>query len=236
MARAEARAEARRHLGDPRAREGMREARVASWLDGLVGDLRTAPGCSPAAGAHRAGRADAVARHRRQRRDLFAVERRRCFGRCRFRTADRLVAIVDGLRARQGHGADHSRAARRRASASRTLDGVTFFDTRDFQIDGGAEPARVVGARVDPALLPLARRATGARTPATPADSVAGSSPRRRARDGLWRRSFGADPAVVGRTVAIDGVPVDVVGRAALGLLARGPRRASRSTCTCPIR
>ncbi|MGH9541727.1 MAG: ABC transporter permease [Terriglobales bacterium] len=30
--------------------------------------------------------------------------------------------------------------------------------------------------------------------------------------DGLWRRSFGADPAVLGRTVVVDGVPSTVVG------------------------
>ena len=30
--------------------------------------------------------------------------------------------------------------------------------------------------------------------------------------DGLWRRRFGADPAAVGRTVQLDGVPTTIVG------------------------
>ena len=30
--------------------------------------------------------------------------------------------------------------------------------------------------------------------------------------DSLWRRSFGADPAIVGRTVTLDGAPFTVVG------------------------
>jgi predicted permease len=36
--------------------------------------------------------------------------------------------------------------------------------------------------------------------------------------DGLWRRRFGADPALVGRTVRIDGTPLTVVGIAPPGL------------------
>ncbi len=36
--------------------------------------------------------------------------------------------------------------------------------------------------------------------------------------DGLWRRRFGADPAVVGRAVRVDGTPLTVVGIAPPGL------------------
>jgi putative ABC transport system permease protein len=30
--------------------------------------------------------------------------------------------------------------------------------------------------------------------------------------DSLWRRSFGADPSIVGRTVTLDGAPFAIVG------------------------
>jgi predicted permease len=48
-------------------------------------------------------------------------------------------------------------------------------------------------------------------------DPLAGGTPVVVISDGLWRRSFGADPAVVGRTVRINGRPFTVVGVAEPG-------------------
>jgi putative ABC transport system permease protein len=212
MARADAEAEARRRFGDlPRAREDVRAAHVARWPDDLLGDLRHGARVFARQPALTAVAVLTLSLGIGANAAIFSLLNAALFRPLPFAHGDRLVAIVDGLRSGKGIGPTVPELLDIR-DRSRTLDGVTFFDTRDFQIEGGPEPAHVVGARVDAALLPLvgARPALG-RLP-TPADSVAGSSPVAVLGDALWRRSFGADPAVVGRTVAIDGVSVVVVG------------------------
>ena len=77
--------------------------------------------------------------------------------------------------------------------------------------DGG-EPLKVTGARVSDNLFAL----LGA-TAALGRTVVAGESTPGRERvvvlsDGLWRRRFGADPAVLGRVVLVDDVPHEVIG------------------------
>lgn len=96
--------------------------------------------------------------------------------------------------------------------SSRSLDGVTYFDTRDFQIDGGQEPERVVGARVEPSFLSVldVRPVLGRRF--TSADGAQGSMGVVVLGNGLWRRAFGADPAVVGRGLRVNGAPHVIVG------------------------
>ena len=46
----------------------------------------------------------------------------------------------------------------------------------------------------------------------SPADDLPGAAPVAIITDGLWRRRFGADPSLVGRTVRLDGEAVTVVG------------------------
>src|SRR6185436_5180980 len=85
-------------------------------------------------------------------------------------------------------------------------------DTRDFQLTGGDEPVRVFAARVEASFLTL----LGVR-PSHGRLFVAGEDRPGRDQvivlgDGLWRRSFGADPAVVGRALMVNGAAHTVVG------------------------
>src|SRR6185436_11110951 len=95
---------------------------------------------------------------------------------------------------------------------TRSFEGVTFFDTRDAQINGGTEPARVLAARVDPAFLPLlgARPAHGRLF--TEADSAEGGARTVVLSNGMWRRNFGAAPDVIGRTIVVNGESQVIVG------------------------
>lgn len=74
------------------------------------------------------------------------------------------------------------------------------------------EPERIRGRRVSTefftvlAVEPALGRALRAGEDAPGAVPVAVIS------DGLWRRRFGADPAVIGRSVPVDGTPRDIVG------------------------
>jgi putative ABC transport system permease protein len=121
-----------------------------------------------------------------------------------FPAADRLMLIVDRLRPGAGTSPTIPETLDVRAR-SRTLDVLTFFDTRDFQVDGGAEPLRVLGARVAPGFLQLlgARQAQGRLL--SEDDSNDGSPAVILLSDGLWRRNFGGDPDIVGRSIVVDG-------------------------------
>jgi predicted permease len=212
MAPDDAATEARRHLGDlTRAREGMREARVATWLDGLGSDLRhgvrlfgrhpllTALSIitlSLGIGANAA---------------IYSVFEAVLLRPLPYPAADRLVVLMDGRRGAREVMAPTIPELLDVREASRSFDALSFFDTRDFQIDGGDEPRRVVGARVEASFLSMlgAGAALGrifdeADRSGNPSIVVLGS--------GLWRQSFGADPTVVGRTIAIDGVTHEIVG------------------------
>ena len=56
-----------------------------------------------------------------------------------------------------------------------------------------------------------------------PQDYVPGFAPVVVISDGLWRRSFGADPSVLGRTVRIDGDPFTIIGVLPPGFRHPGP-------------
>jgi putative ABC transport system permease protein len=128
-----------------------------------------------------------------------------------FPEADRIVLVVERVRTGGGTSPTIPEILDLRAR-SRTLDTLTFFDTRDFQVEGGAEPLRVLGARIDPAFLPLvgARPAHGRLF--TAEDSDDGSPDMVLLSDGLWRRSFAADPAVVGRPFVVNGATHTIAG------------------------
>ncbi len=128
-----------------------------------------------------------------------------------FADADRTVLVVERLRTGGGTSPTIPEILDIRAR-SQSLDVVTFFDTRDAQIDGGAEPAHVQTARVDAAYLPLvgARPALGRLL--TEADSAEGSPRVVLLSDGFWRRNFGGAPDIVGRTVTVNGASHQIAG------------------------
>ena len=126
------------------------------WIETLVRDLaygarmfRRQPATTCPGGA------DALARHRRQHRHLFAAAR-----------GAAAAAAVPGRRSPRRRRRQFPHRRRRRtcrrpfpncstcAPPARTLDPISFFDMRDAQINGGTEPARAVSARIEGGLLP----------------------------------------------------------------------------------
>ena len=83
-------------------------------------------------------------------------------------------------------------------------------------------------------LLPGAgrsRRASAARC-CRPTTSSPGKHPVVVISDGLWRASFASDPAIVGKTIQVDGYPLTVVGVTEPAFAGRF--RSCRSMCSCP--
>ncbi len=213
----DAEVEARRHLGNmTRAKEEMREARVVTWLDGLGGDLRygvrmlrrqplltclVVLTLSLGIGANAA---------------IFSVFEAVLLRPLPFAEPNRLVLLIDGNRGERGVTSPTIPELLDVRATSRTLGGVAYFDTRDFQIAGGDEPQRVTGARVDPTLLSMLGVRPERGRLFDQADRTMTSSPSDATivvlSNGLWRRNFGADPDVVGRTLTLNGASHEIVG------------------------
>ena len=95
---------------------------------------------------------------------------------------------------------------------SRSFAAMAAYDEVPANLTGGGEPERVRTLAVSPAFLSalgvVPARGRDFRTEEdTPGrDRVVLLS------DGVWRRRFGADPGIVGKTIALDGVPQEVIG------------------------
>ena len=114
---------------------------------------------------------------------------------------------------------------------------VAAFRNVSLNLTGGAEPERIVGARVSATLFPTLRaqpllgRALRAddEQPGHDAVAVLGY--------GLWQRRFGGDPAIVGGTVVLDSKPYTVVGAmpAAFEFPHPGFRHSQRAELWLPL-
>jgi hypothetical protein len=84
------------------------------------------------------------------------------------------------------------------AGITATVDGIAELDTAEL-VSGNAFDALGVGAQVGRVLQPSD-------------DTGPGSAPVVVISDGYWARRFGRSPAVVGKVIALNGVPVTIVG------------------------
>jgi putative ABC transport system permease protein len=77
---------------------------------------------------------------------------------------------------------------------------------------GETEAQRIVGCRVTSSLFPLLRVAPRLGRLFLPEEDVIGSRPTAILSDGFWRRAFGADPAVVGKSLRLTTTSFTIVG------------------------
>ena len=94
---------------------------------------------------------------------------------------------------------------------ARSYAGMFAYRNQALELSGIGEPQRVVGARVSPEMFgvlgvsPILGRALMPEDDRLNARvAVLGA--------GLWTRAFGRDPAIVGRTIALDRQPYTIVG------------------------
>jgi len=96
--------------------------------------------------------------------------------------------------------------------------GMTTFGS--FTLNGGdGEPERVRGARMTASTMPTLGIAPAIGRGFVTAEDLNDAPAVAILSDGLWRRRFGADPGVVGRSIEIDGTPSTIVG-----IMPRGAR------------
>lgn len=190
----------------------MPEMDLARWIDGLRGDLRH--------GARVFGRCPmlvgfvvlTLSLGIGANAAIFSVFEAVLLRPLPYPAADRLVLLLDGRRGDRGLTSPTIPEVMEVRTSSRTFDTVTFFDTRDFQIIGGDEPQRVVGARVEPSFLSMLGVAPTLGRIFAEADGRSGNLAIVLLGHGLWLRNFGADPAVIGRTLNVNGTGHEIVG------------------------
>jgi len=220
LSRDEAVRAARRHAGNTLvAKEDMREVHIMMWIDSLARDLAYGarmflrqPGTSFLAvltlslgiGANTV---------------IYSLLHAALIQPLPFPSPDRLVAVVDDFVTQNQFDASPTVPETLDVrAASQTLDPVSFFDTRDVQINGGTEPVRAISARIEADFL-----RTLAVQPALGRTFNAGDHQPGRDRvvilsDAFWRRNFGADPKVIDRTIIVNAAPHTVVGVLAPGV------------------
>ena len=130
-----------------------------------------------------------------------------------FRDADRLVVVWEQVRG----GSDREQVARAnfldwRAQA-RSIEQLSAWDWLDATLTGrGGEPERVQGFRVSPGFFELLGITPALGRTFAPDDEQLGNHRRVIIADGLWKRRFGAEPAIIGTDILVDGQPHTVVG------------------------
>ena len=101
---------------------------------------------------------------------------------------------------------------------TRAFEELAAIGFNTFTLTGGGEPEQFSGNRISPALMhvlglsPILGRAF------TADEEKPSAAPVALIGEGVWKRRFGADPAIIGRTVTLNGIPTTVVGVAPASL------------------
>ena len=212
MTPVQARHAARRAFGGvQQMTESYRDWRGLPWVEILWQDtryagrqLRRAPGFAVAA-IVTLGLAIAAAV------TVFSVVDAVLFRQLTYPNAARLVAMYSRLDPFGRIPVSDSQVRAWRESLN-SVEGIALIFGYDANLSGAGEPERVSAARVTPELFrmlgaePQIGRALRDDEDMPGRDRVVVIS------NQLWRRRFAADPAVVGRTMTLDGEPYEVVG------------------------
>ena len=105
----------------------------------------------------------------------------------------------------------------------RSVSELAMVRTDTFTLTGDDNPERVRGSRVTASLMPLLGISPRLGRNFTSAEDLDGTAGVAILSDGLWRRRYGADESVLGRTIQIDGESRTVVGVMPRGAVLPGP-------------
>jgi putative ABC transport system permease protein len=97
-------------------------------------------------------------------------------------------------------------------SQNRVFSRLAAFATSGFNISGAGQAERVDGASTTWDLFSVLGAAPAVGRGFLPEDDRAGAPRTAVLSYGFWQRKFGGDPAVIGRTITVNGEPAEVVG------------------------
>jgi putative ABC transport system permease protein len=95
---------------------------------------------------------------------------------------------------------------------SQSFEALAAFNGRDFTLTEHGDPERIFGGAVTASLFKVLGIAPIAGRPLTGDDEIPGAPPVALLAESLWVRAFGGDPAVVGRTITLNGVRHQIIG------------------------
>ena len=93
-----------------------------------------------------------------------------------------------------------------------TLESLAAYDTIDAELTGRGEPEQVPAVQVSPNFFATLGVSPARGRAFLTGDAAAEDDQSAIVSDRLWRTSFKADPAIVGQSLTIDGVPRTIVG------------------------
>ena len=136
------------------------------------------------------------------------------------RDIDRLVQVF-GVNPAGGQFADRSEVSPADVAdwqrEVKTADALVALEWWDASVTSGTEPERLQGFRVSPTFFDALGVGVAMGRGFTAEEGQAGRDRVVVLGRGLWQRRFGGDPAIVGKTVPLDGAPYQVVGVAPAG-------------------
>lgn len=89
---------------------------------------------------------------------------------------------------------------------------LAAYDTQQRNLIGGTHPERVEIVAATPQIFEVLRVQPALGRPFTATDAAEGAAPVLLLTHGSWVTRFGSDPAVLGRTLDVDGVTTEIVG------------------------
>ena len=132
-----------------------------------------------------------------------------------FADPDRLVVVWEDFTARGGPPTVEATPANFQdwKAENRVFEEMAAVAGRmAFNLTGSGDPERLSGAQVTGSLFSLLGLSPVAGRTIEPEDDGPGAEPVVVLSEGLWRRRFDADPAMVGRSITLDDIPRTVVG------------------------
>ena len=102
-------------------------------------------------------------------------------------------------------------------SETRSFDALAVYDTDSATLTGRGEPVQLATGETSVAFFDVLRVTPAVGRGFRPGENEPGHNRVVVLSQGLWRERFGADPAVVGQSVILDGMPHTIVGVAPPG-------------------
>jgi putative ABC transport system permease protein len=212
----QARRRALTRFGSPVAsRERSLEAIVAMWLENLCKEFVFAARRLTRSPAFTVAAALTLTLAIGANAAIFAVVNRVILNPLPFADSARVVSLEDGMPSRNvpfGFNSLTTQLYYAYLERAHSLESVALYRIEDRALTGQGDPERVLTARATPSLSSVLRVAPVIGRWFTEAEGAPGGPQVTLLSYSLWTRRYGADPNILGRIVALDGVSTEVVG------------------------
>jgi predicted permease len=211
----QARRNARSRFGNPLVhRERAVDAVIATWLERACKEVVFALRRLVASPAFTVTTVLTIALAIGANASLFAVVQRVVLNPLPYPDSDRLIDLDHGaqqLNLPSGMGMTRG-FYYQYSERARTLDGVALYSLSDVTLTGQGDPERIRAARVTTTLASVLRVWPALGRWFTEEEGRPGAPALAVLSHGLWLRRYGGDPAIVGRSVTLTGMPTEVIG------------------------